>query len=122
MAWNRSRYPGNWPEVSKRIREIRAGLRCECRGECGRDHGGRCPARKGDLSENRRGTIFLTCAHLWRSVCRCALENEGDLCANPDHLKAMCNGCHLRYDVPLHRRNARDTIDRKRGQLRFPFF
>ena len=39
---NRARYPKEWPAISKRIRFERAGGRCECEGECGHDHGGRC--------------------------------------------------------------------------------
>ena len=35
---NRDRYPPEWAKVSKRIREERAGGRCECRGECGTEH------------------------------------------------------------------------------------
>lgn len=35
---NAARYPDDWPEISRRIRFDRAGGRCECRGECGRDH------------------------------------------------------------------------------------
>lgn len=35
------------------------------------------------------------------------------LCANDDHLKQMCQRCHLRYDAPMHAVNARKTRDAK---------
>ena len=35
---NKARYPKNWKEIADRIRK-RARNRCECRGECGIDHG-----------------------------------------------------------------------------------
>lgn len=47
-----------------------------------------------------RGTVVLTVAHL----CLCE-----PLCAEPQHLKAMCNRCHLRTDQPLHQRHAAET-------------
>lgn len=30
-------------------------------------------------------------------------------CADPSHLKAMCNRCHLRTDQPLHQLHAAET-------------
>lgn len=34
----RARYPADWPAISKRIREDRAGNKCECTGQCGEAH------------------------------------------------------------------------------------
>jgi hypothetical protein len=129
MPMDLSTYPPDWQEVSRHVREVRASGRCECRGECGKSHGprfrvNRCHARKGNLSENGRGTVVLTCAHLWRGPCKCAVKNGGMKCGILSHLRAMCQGCHLRYDIPLHARNARRTRTRKatpRGQLGLPF-
>jgi hypothetical protein len=45
------------------------------------------------------GRIVLTVAHLDHQPENCADEN----------LKAMCQRCHLRYDVDHHRRNAART-------------
>ena len=49
---------------------------------------------------------MLTVAHLngHDGPCRCS-----PLCADPAHLKAMCQRCHLRYDGPLHVKNTRET-------------
>ena len=59
------------------------------------------------------GLVVLTVAHL----CTC-----DPLCAEPSHLKAMCNRCHLRVDMPLHQRHAAETRRREReamGQTTF---
>ncbi len=103
-------YPANWKAFSLSIRKARAHDQCECGGECGKDHGPprkdwgrpRCPAMNGDPSENGRGKVVLTVAHLWKGPCRCALENEGQKCAISSHVKALCRACHLLYDKPLH--------------------
>ncbi len=117
-------YPANWKAFSLSIRKARAHDQCECGGECGKDHGPprkdwarpRCPAVNGDLSENGRGRVVLTVAHLWKGPCRCALENEGQKCARPDHVLAMCQGCHLRYDKTLHADTRGKTRARRSGQ------
>lgn len=106
---NRGRYPADWPQISKRIREERAGGRCECRGVClnppgatrvverpeGHHHleaDGRCGARNGELLPSGRWRVVLTVAHLDHTP-----ENVGD-----ENLLAMCQACHLRYDAPHH--------------------
>lgn len=50
---------------------------------------------------------MLTVAHL----------NHDPQDCRPENLKAMCQRCHLRYDVALHRRNASATRYRKRNNL-----
>ena len=107
-------YPPEWKAVSQAIRYQRAEGRCECEGECGlhRTNPGprRCVERDGAPALWAKGKVVLTVAHLngKGGPCRCE-----PLCADPAHLKAMCNRCHLRYDVPLHVRNGRET--RRRG-------
>lgn len=130
MPMNRANYPANWKEFSKEIRFGRAGGRCECAGECGRTHdGGRCEKETGKLYpsgqpvETELGDVetksvcILTVAHLNAKGGCCTCEPR---CANHDHVRAMCQGCHLRYDGPRHQLNASDTRDRKSGQLRLP--
>ena len=121
---NRARYPSDWEAFSKRIRYGRAGAQCECMGECGlhgrstlHRHPRRCLEQQGKPAKWARGKIVLTVAHLNAKggPCRCV-----PLCALPEHVKAMCQRCHLRYDHELHQLNASDTRDRKRGQLRLP--
>jgi len=115
----RKDYPANWEAVSHHVRFERARGRCECAGECGVAHGGRCGlchgdrAPRGDRANRRigRAKVVLATAH----ACLCV-----PLCADPTHLKAMCCGCHLRYDSRKHQKNAAETRMRKRGQLALP--
>ena len=108
-------YPKDWRATSRHIRD-RARGRCECEGECGlhRTHPGprRCDEMDGQLAKWAKGVVRLTVAHLngLGGPCRCV-----PLCGLPDHLRAMCNRCHLRYDVPLHVRHAATTRERKRA-------
>jgi hypothetical protein len=115
-------YPVNWKEISYRIRYERAKGQCECEGECGlhRTNPGprRCVERDREDAIWADGKVILTVAHLDAEgdVCRCE-EETGALCANPEHLKAMCNRCHLRYDHPKHMKNAAKTRRAKKNNL-----
>jgi hypothetical protein len=101
----RQDYPPDWPAVSKAVRD-RSGGRCECAGECGR-HGGACERHQGEpLSTGYR--VILTVAHLWRGPCAKHAE-AGIKCGLPEHLKAMCQRCHLSYDLPHHVAAAKRT-------------
>lgn len=108
---NRGRYPRNWPAIVREIR-TRAGDRCECMGECGlhRTTPGprRCVEINGRPANWARGKVILTTAHLCHNP----------RCARRAHLRSLCQRCHLRYDLPLHRENAARTRDAKRGQGR----
>ena len=115
---NRDRYPKDWKAISLRIRFERAGGRCECVGQCGLDHGGRCDARHG-LPHPRTGAkaVTLTTAHRHGSP----PEQCGD-----DDLFAACEQCHNRYDAPMRAAGikARAEAERRRvldkaGQLAF---
>jgi hypothetical protein len=101
----RKDYPPDWPAVSRTVRD-RSGGRCECAGECGR-HAERCERRQGEpLSAGYR--VVLTVAHLWRGPCaRCHADRHK--CGEPAHLKAMCQRCHLIYDLPHHVAAAKRT-------------
>jgi 5-methylcytosine-specific restriction endonuclease McrA len=131
---NRSKYPANWRELSRRIRHERAGNRCE---KCGAPNGetvlrGRLDdvdvyipfggkvydAETGELRGDMSGydydwiekprsvKIVLTTAHL-----------DHDPTNNDEtNLKALCQQCHLRHDAKLHAANARETRRRKNGQ------
>jgi hypothetical protein len=92
----RRRYPRGWPEISNAIRFDRAGGRCECTGECGSGHEGRCEALHGRPSPYTGSKVVLTTAHLDHTPENC----------DPANLRAMCQRCHLRYDAELHRANA----------------
>ena len=97
---NPADYPPNWKEISQRIRFERAGGRCECIGECGIDHGGRCDEMHGQPAKHARGKVCLTVAHLDHNP---ASDDE-------TRLRAYCNKCHLRYDVAHHLRSRRKRV------------
>jgi hypothetical protein len=101
---NRSRYPADWQAISARIRKERAGDRCECAGECGHEHGGRCPELNGQANTVTGSPVVLTVAHLDDVPEHCDDEN----------LKAMCQRCHLAYDRHIHAANLRETMSRRR--------
>ena len=111
-------YPPNWREISDRIRFGRGAGRCECSGECGREHPlefiehdgrmvpvRRCPERHGKAATDFRGQVVLTVAHLCHDP----------QCADETHLRSMCQRCHLSYDAAHHARNAARTRRRKRA-------
>lgn len=101
---NRALYPGNWSEISRRIRFERAKGRCECQGECGHDHGGRCPQRDGEPHSITGSPVVLTVGHLTHDPERSA-----------DHeLRAWCQRCHLAYDRDHHSANVRRTMSMRR--------
>ena len=89
------KYPPDWDYISRRIRE-RAGGQCECTGECALHRGDRCVEMDGHDAQFASGRVVLTVAHLNHCKSDCRDRN----------LLAMCNTCHLRYDMALHMRNA----------------
>ena len=103
MPFRRERYPKNWPEISRRIREERAQGRCECTGECGLHVGRRCQERNGEKAAWAKGKVVLTVAHR---------NHYGPDCRD-ENLMALCQRCHLRYDATFHATNARYTRRRK---------
>ena len=116
MPADMKRYPSNWTEIVAQVR-ARSGGRCECVGECGLHHDRRCVEVDGGQGRWMKGRVILTTAHLWQGPCRDCHE-RGEKCGHVDHLKHMCQRCHLRYDVDHHKANAAKTRDQKRGQLR----
>ena len=95
-AAEKRRYPKNWPSISKAIRFGRAGGQCECAGECGTGHEGRCEARHGQAHPVTGSEVVLTTAHR---------DHQPENC-DPANLFAACQRCHLAYDAELHRANA----------------
>jgi hypothetical protein len=108
VPWDRSKYPADWEERRARVLE-RSGGQCECTGECGLhpDRGNgprRCVEQNGHKAKWAKGKVVLTTAHL---------DEDGPLDCPDDRLKAMCQRCHLRMDMRMHRRNASATRVRK---------
>jgi hypothetical protein len=91
-----SGYPENWKEIvieiRNRARNEDGQEQCECHGECQKHHG-RCEEinRTWPRYRRQRGKvkIRLTIAHLCHTP----------KCDNKSHLRAMCEPCHLIYDL-----------------------
>ena len=92
MPIDYKKYPINWRMIRHRILK-RAGDRCECTGECGlHSTTGRCVEINKTKANFANGKVVLTIAHLD--------HDESNINIKDERLKAMCQRCHLRYDVP----------------------
>lgn len=123
MPVDMSRYPDDWQEISERIRFDRADSRCECAGECGHDHDGRCTAVHNEPHPVTGSNVILTTAHLGTPHPDGTPGDKHDkMDVRPENLKAMCQRCHLSYDIEEHKYNAAMTRLQKRietGQQAF---
>jgi len=117
MPVDMKRYPKDWKAISQRIRFERAQGQCECNGECGTDHaGGRCNAVHGQANPLTNSTVILTVAHLGHGTS----DKHDKMDVRDENLKAMCQRCHLLFDIDEHTANARATRRRQflaTGQL-----
>ena len=105
MPFQRERYPADWPAISLRIRE-RSGWRCEW-----------CGAENGKPNPATGSRVVLTVAHL--GVARpdgTAGDKHDKLDVRDENLAALCQRCHLRYDIREHMANAAATRRRKREE------
>jgi 5-methylcytosine-specific restriction endonuclease McrA len=130
MPIDKSKYPSNWKQIATGIKE-KAKWKCQ---ECGR------PCRKPgvtwlDFIEELAGDKWhketfdevsddsglSTCVERpQRFTLTVAHLDHNPSNNHPDNLKALCSGCHLRYDAAQHAKNASATRYRKRerqGQL-----
>lgn len=96
---NRKRYPANWKWISETIRFKRAHGYCECGGECS-VHQNLCNAKHGWPHPITGSSVVLTVAHLDHQP-----ENNSF-----DNLKAMCQRCHLNYDLQHHKQSRLNAI------------
>lgn len=140
MPIDLKKYPPYWKQFSIFIRLVRAEAKCEqcsvpngkhiCRGFFGPErrnpfwfdedngftyHGetGKLIGRFRDYELNieRETTVVLTVAHLDQEggVCDCE-KRTGFKCANPTHVLALCQRCHLALDMPKHIANRNATL------------
>lgn len=110
----KDRYPKDWPEISRRVRDA-AQHKCEHCGvrnhawgyrdlegrfhECARDGFGRDYGRPPFyFGAHRIIEIVLTVAHLNHHPEDCDRSN----------LRALCQKCHLRYDAPMKQAGMRE--------------
>ena len=93
---NRHHYQGETWRILREAILSRAENRCECTGECGNSHISKniSLGTSSNLCNRANGIVItgvkvvLTIAHLCHRPA----------CKKPSHLKALCQGCHLRYD------------------------
>lgn len=121
MPCDYSKYPSNWKsEIRPRILE-REGNCCKfCGAENGRIGWRDASGVFNELEQSFAGDVYaedlkdmgykiikivLTVAHLDHDT-----TNNTD-----DNLAALCQRCHLRYDIEHHKRNSRATNEKKKG-------
>ncbi len=144
---DRSIYPPYWKQFSEWVRFERAKNRCEqCQAPNGEtiargiyiddfseikiwiDAEGWARRMSGvDLGYIRNdqwefrynATIVLTVAHLDQEGGSCDCKaRTGRKCARPDHVKALCQACHLTLDMPKHIANRLETTSRRKDAER----
>lgn len=134
MPVDYSRYPADWHDISRRIRFERAGNRCEW---CGAPNGAAI-VRKPCSSEwrevqgmeievaalvdgERVTRVVLTVAHLGTPHADGTPGDKHDkMDVRDENLAALCQRCHLLYDLDDHMRHAAETRRRRKieaGQL-----
>ena len=92
-------YGKDWQKLSASIRQERAQNHCEF-----------CGAENHKPHPITRSKVILTVAHLDQNP-----ENN-----DPANLRALCQRCHLSWDVTHHQQSARTTRHKKRlaaGQI-----
>lgn len=123
MPVDLSKYPPNWKTIATQIKND-AGWTCEqCDRPCRQSkeswmdfveglqgtkwHEQTCDERSDGSIVERPQRFTLTVAHLDHNT-----QNN-----DRSNLKALCSGCHLRYDVKLHAKNSSATRYRKLEKL-----
>jgi hypothetical protein len=123
MSWQPDRYPPDWKSITARIRD-RDGNACKF---CGVPNGAfivrnrRHPERFVIVDAHTADILRANGMKVVRVTLTVAHLIEGGPLQCPDSdLAALCNRCHLVYDLQLHVRNAKRTRRRRRiaaGQL-----
>lgn len=108
MPMDISLYPENWIAISHRIRFVRAEGRCECTGECGQ-HTDRCDARHGEPHPVTGSKVVLTTAHMGTDTG----DKHDKMDVRDENLKAMCQRCHLIFDLNDHIEHSKATRTNK---------
>lgn len=133
-ASQKARYPTDWATVIVPRIRARSGGRCECTGDCGRDHdeetrapaptptgtplfdigqrptGGARPAVV-PYSEARCEAVDAWLHPVTRSLVQLTvahLDHQPENCAD-SNLLDMCQRCHLAYDTRHHAETRQDT-------------
>lgn len=128
MAMDKSRYPADWEQISRRIRYERARGKCEWCGAPDKTFIQRwredpliwvwsAPDFAGDEDWYKATRVILTVHHMGAPKDDGMPGDSHDKMDVRDcNLVALCNRCHLLADLPHHVANARQTRLRKRQQ------
>ena len=122
MPMDRSKYPPDWDDISRQVRED-AGQRCEWCGVPNGALGARDTAGnwwdEGDIEVMNSSVGFATFGEFPRII-RIVLtvhHIDADTSNNDrSNLAALCQRCHLNADRPHHLANAAATRARKRAE------
>jgi hypothetical protein len=128
MPIDYSRYPDNWLEISRYIRDVRADGKCE---QCGAPNGVAIARPYGAedkwvVAHEAIGfeqyyrtpiTVVLTVHHI-------GVDHEDSTPGDPhdkmdcrdNNLIALCQRCHLLADLDIHIQKARETRQRQRAE------
>lgn len=99
------RYPKEWKEISKRIRFERAGNQCEW-----------CGAKNHEPHPDTGSMVVLTVAHLGVDYLDGRKGDKHDKHdVREENLAALCQRCHLRYDIQEHVQNRRRNRERQQN-------
>lgn len=98
-----SKYPPDWEEIRNRILK-RANNHCE-----GSPHYPDCRAKNHKPHPITKSKVVLTIAHLDHNPTNWDIKDK--------RLRAWCQRCHLRYDLPNHLNNRKYGRNWKRNQL-----
>ncbi len=103
MPFDARRYPANWKAIARAAKE-QADWRCAW---CGAAHRQPHPVTGS--------WVVLTTAHLGIAHADGTPGDKHDkLDCRPENLAALCQACHLRFDIDEHATNARRTRTRRR--------
>jgi hypothetical protein len=111
MPMDRKRYPKNWEQISHYIRFERAKGYCE-----GSPKYPWCRAKHGEPHPVTGSKVILTTAHLGAPLPDGSPgDKHNKLDCREENLKAMCQRCHLGYDMDDHIANRKRNRALKNG-------
>lgn len=102
MAFHPADYPPNWAQIRAQVL-ARANHCCE-----GTPQHPDCRARNHEPHPETGSRVVLTTAHMWDMN-----KANGDL----ENLRALCQRCHLKWDLAMHLKRRRETLEKRRRAL-----